>query len=267
MENVITIHTDGSCHGNPGPGGYAAILEIPNHNPITVQGGEPDTTNNRMEMLAVIRGLRELTNLANVDGVHINVRTDSAYVVNAFRENWFAKWHRNGWKTSKGGQVKNQELWEEMLTLTGSLRTNFVHVKGHSGDRMNEACDRIANQEAEAAAATLAAEDQGAAVNRRGSAAAHEEQAERAPDRKGNTEPFGPIADTEADGAAGGTPDGFTDEFTAGYEACRHEMARLIENLRESPHPPNWNGTDGFSDCRDQLRKHVTRMESQRPGF
>jgi ribonuclease HI len=258
MENVITIHTDGSCHGNPGPGGYAAILEIPNHNPITVQGGEPHTTNNRMEMLAVIRGLGELTSLANVDGVPINVRTDSAYVVNAFREDWFANWKRNGWRTTKGAPVKNRELWEEMLALTGGLRTNFVHVKGHSGDRMNEECDRIANWEAEAAAGRNA-QDQGEA--------AHEEQAHAAPARNEDRQRFEPVADIAADGAAGEAADGAENGFAAGYEACRQEMAGLIENLGESPHPPTWTYTDGFSDCRDQLRKRAARMASQQPAF
>ena len=257
MENAITIHTDGSCHGNPGPGGYAAIIEIPNHNPVTVQGGEPLTTNNRMEMMAVIRSLRELTSLANVTGVPINVRSDSAYVVNAFRQNWLVHWQRNSWRTAKGGPVKNRELWEEMLALTGSLETNFVHVKGHSGDQMNERCDRIANQEAEAAAAGNSAQDRSTAVDR--GATAHQEQTQHAPAWNEDTERFQPPADGAADGAADG--------FETGYEACRQEMARLLENLRESPHPPNWNYTDGFSDCRNQLRKHVSRMESQQQTF
>ena len=259
MENAITIHTDGSCHGNPGPGGYAAIIEVPNRDPITVQGGETPTTNNRMEMLAVIHGLRELTSRADLAGVPINVRSDSAYVVNAFRQNWLGNWQRNGWRTAKGGPVKNQELWEEMLELTGSLETHFVHVKGHSGDRMNERCDQIANREAEAAAAGKNAQDQGAA--------AHQEQAQHAPARNEDTEQFQPPAEQNADEAADGATDGTTDGFAAGYEACRQEMARLLENLKESPHPPNWNYADGFSDCRDQLRKHTSRMEYQQPAF
>ena len=154
MRNSITINTDGSCHGNPGPGGYAAIIEIPNHGPITVRGGEADTTNNRMEMLAVINGLKELTGLADVSGVPITIRTDSEYVANAFNKGWLDNWQGNGWKTSGRKPVKNQELWQEMLKAAGGLELSFVHVRGHAGDPGNEACDRIANEEAERAGRT-----------------------------------------------------------------------------------------------------------------
>ena len=144
----IVIHTDGSCHGNPGPGGYAAIIQIPRHDDIRVQGHNPSTTNNRMEMKAVIEGLAHLGQLADIDGVDIEVRTDSEYVCNGFNKGWIAKWQQNGWRTSGKKAVANQELWEELLRLTQGRDVTFTHVRGHAGDPMNERCDQIANEEA-----------------------------------------------------------------------------------------------------------------------
>ena len=147
----IVIHTDGSCHGNPGPGGYSAIIQMrayPGHEDIRVQGHDPSTTNNRMEMKAVIEGLAHLGQLADIDGVDIEVRTDSGYVCNGFNKGWIAKWQQNGWRTSGKKAVANQELWEELLRLTQGPNVAFTHVRGHAGDPMNELCDRIANEEA-----------------------------------------------------------------------------------------------------------------------
>ena len=153
----ITIHTDGSCLGNPGPGGYAAIIEIPRHDPIVVTGSELDTTNNRMEIRAVIEGLRELTELANVEGASVEVRSDSRYVCDAFNQHWMENWQRNGWRTANRQPVKNQDLWEELRDLSARADTGFTHVRGHSGDPRNEECDRLANGEANQAALTGAA--------------------------------------------------------------------------------------------------------------
>ena len=150
----ITIHTDGSCLGNPGPGGYAAIIEIPRHDPIVVTGSELDTTNNRMEIRAVIEGLRELTELANVQGTSVEVRSDSKYVCDAFNQHWMENWQRNGWRTANRQPVKNQDLWEELRDLSARADTGFTHVRGHSGDPRNEECDRLANVEANQAART-----------------------------------------------------------------------------------------------------------------
>ena len=144
----IIIHTDGSCHGNPGPGGYAAIIQIPRHDDIRVQGHDPSTTNNRMEMKAVIEGLAHLGQLADIDGVDVDVGTDSEYVCNGFNKGWLAKWQQNDWRTGGKKAVANRELWEELLRLTRRPNATFTHVRGHAGDPMNELCDRIANEEA-----------------------------------------------------------------------------------------------------------------------
>ena len=240
MQSSITINTDGSCHGNPGPGGYAAIIEIPNHDPITVRGGEADTTNNRMEMLAVINGLKELTELADVSGVPITIRTDSEYVANAFNKGWLEHWQRNGWKTSGRKPVKNQELWQEMLKAVRGLELSFVHVRGHAGDPGNEACDRIANEEAERAGRT--GQDQ---------AASAEVDWQAGPER-----PEAPEEKNKPDGTRGAE-----DAFSSGYELCRLEILDFLERTGESPHPPHWNYTDGFKDCRSRLRQFLDRME------
>ena len=144
----IVIHTDGSCHGNPGPGGYAAIIQIPRHDDIRVLGHDPSTTNNRMEMTAVIEGLAHLGQLADTDDVEVEIRTDSEYVCNGFNKGWITKWQQNGWRTSGKKAVANQELWEKLLRLTQGTIVTFTHVRGHASDPMNELCDQIANEEA-----------------------------------------------------------------------------------------------------------------------
>ena len=144
----IVIHTDGSCIGNPGPGGYAAIIQIPRHDDIRVQGHDPSTTNNRMEMTAVIEGLSHLRQLADIDRVDVEVRTDSEYVCNDFNRGWIARWQKNGWQSSGNKPVANRELWEQLFSLTRGPNVTFTHVRGHSGDPMNERCDQIAKQEA-----------------------------------------------------------------------------------------------------------------------
>ena len=227
MADGIVINTDGACRGNPGPGGYAAVIEIPNHSPITVRGGEAKTTNNRMEMLAVIQGVRELTELADVREVPVTIRSDSEYVVNAFNKGWIRNWQRNGWKTAAKKPVKNRELWEQMASLTGPLDITFVHVRGHSGDPMNELCDRIAGQEAEKARAS----GQDRPVQ-----AEHGSQAEPEPEREQSP-------------------------FDAGYQACRREITAFLEQLGEIPHPPRRNYADGFEGCRKRVQEFLDRME------
>ena len=108
----MDIYTDGACSGNPGPGGWAAVLLFQDK-VKEVSGFETETTNNRMEMQAVIQGLSQL----KVQGWRVRVHTDSAYIANAFAQDWIGRWQRNGWKTSKKDAVLNQELWQEMLRL------------------------------------------------------------------------------------------------------------------------------------------------------
>ena len=131
----VTIYTDGACSGNPGPGGWAAILMV-GEVKKELCGGEPSTTNNRMELLAVINGLKALTRPCEVD-----LYSDSAYVVNAFQQNWIGKWVRNGWRNSAKAEVANSDLWQELLTLTQRHKVNFIKVKGHADNEFNNRCD------------------------------------------------------------------------------------------------------------------------------
>ena len=137
----VTIYTDGSCSGNPGPGGWGAIL-ICNDKLKELSGGENSTTNNRMELLGVINALKALNKPCKVD-----LYSDSAYVVNAFKENWILSWQMNDWKTSTKSPVKNKELWIELLSLTSLHEVNFLKVKGHADNKYNNRCDELAKNE------------------------------------------------------------------------------------------------------------------------
>ncbi|OQB39594.1 MAG: Ribonuclease HI [Candidatus Latescibacteria bacterium ADurb.Bin168] len=133
----IRIHTDGACSGNPGPGGWAAILKYGTHRK-SLFGAEPQTTNNRMELRAAIEALRALKEPCNVVVV-----TDSRYLRDGITK-WLPNWKRNGWKTSAKDPVKNQDLWEALDCLTGVHSVRWEWVEGHSGDPDNEACDVLA---------------------------------------------------------------------------------------------------------------------------
>ena len=134
----VTIYTDGACSGNPGPGGWAAILMVGDVKK-ELCGGDASTTNNRMELMAVIKGLEALTRPCAVD-----VYSDSAYVVNAFKQNWIGKWVANGWRNSAKAEVANVDLWKELLKLTAKHEVNFIKVKGHSTNEFNNRCDELA---------------------------------------------------------------------------------------------------------------------------
>ena len=136
---MINIYTDGACKGNPGPGGWGAlILEGDTKNEI--YGGEANTTNNRMEIMAVIRALKTI-NAEN----EITVFTDSTYVQKGINE-WIAKWKINGWRTSNKKEVKNKDLWVQLDNLTSQLKINWIWVKGHSGHPGNDRADYLANK-------------------------------------------------------------------------------------------------------------------------
>ena len=137
----LKIYTDGACSGNPGKGGYCAIL-IYNVKEKIVSGSELDTTNNRMEFLAVIRGLQTLKVPCSVE-----LFSDSQYVIDAFNKGWITNWQKNDWKTSSKTQVKNRDLWEELLRLLSIHLVRFVKVKGHSDNEYNNRCDQIAVSE------------------------------------------------------------------------------------------------------------------------
>ena len=133
----IEIHTDGACLGNPGPGGWAALLRYKAHE-RELAGGEPDTTNNRMELMAAIRGLEALS-----EPCEVMLQTDSQYVRQGITE-WMAGWIRRGWKTAGGDPVKNRDLWERLHAATGQHRIEWRWVKGHNGDPDNERVDELA---------------------------------------------------------------------------------------------------------------------------
>jgi len=137
----VTIYTDGACSGNPGPGGWGAVLLFKDQNK-EISGGERDTTNQRMELQAVIGALSAL----KVTDWDVTIYSDSAYVVNAFKQKWLDNWQKNGWRNSKKEPVANQDLWQQLLLLTGKNRVTMQKVKGHAGDKFNERCDELARQ-------------------------------------------------------------------------------------------------------------------------
>ena len=139
MKNV-EIYTDGACSGNPGSGGYCAIL-IFNGIEKIISGGESETTNNRMELLAVIEGLKALKEPCNV-----TLYSDSQYVVNAINQKWIDGWQVNGWRNSAKDAVKNVELWKSLLKLLAIHKVEFIKVKGHSDNEYNNRCDKIARE-------------------------------------------------------------------------------------------------------------------------
>jgi ribonuclease HI len=139
MEPLV-IYTDGACSGNPGPGGWAWAV-APAGEPWR-SGGEVHTTNQRMEIMAVLDALRYVTDGGEPVAVH--VVSDSTYVVNCFRDRWYAKWERNGWRNSQRQPVANDDLWRPLIELVHALDVTFSWVKGHSGDAMNDLVDRLA---------------------------------------------------------------------------------------------------------------------------
>ena len=138
---TVDIYTDGACSGNPGAGGYCAIL-IYNGVEKIVSAAERETTNNRMELLAVIKGLECLKESCNV-----NLYSDSQYVVDAFNQNWITTWINNGWRTAGKKEVKNPDLWKTLVELTNKHKVTFIKVKGHADNEYNNRCDKIAVNE------------------------------------------------------------------------------------------------------------------------
>jgi ribonuclease HI len=142
----INIYTDGACSGNPGPGGWGVVI-LKDEEVLKHSGSHIDTTNNRMELLAVCKALEYLN---SIERQKANIYSDSAYVVNAINECWIKKWKERGWKTSKDENVKNKDLWEridKMLKILKDVR--IIKVKGHNGDTFNEEADRLAKLQVE----------------------------------------------------------------------------------------------------------------------
>lgn len=137
MKKVV-IYTDGACSGNPGPGGWGAVLMYGQFKK-EISGGEKMTTNNRMELMAAISALNALKEPCEVD-----LFTDSAYLCRAFSENWVTNWQRNGWKTSGKKEVENRDLWELLIAHTHKHSISWHKVKGHSDNAYNNRCDGLA---------------------------------------------------------------------------------------------------------------------------
>lgn len=139
MDEVI-IYTDGACSGNPGPGGWGAILMFKDIKK-EISGAQNNTTNNIMELTAVIEALKLLKHPCKVQ-----LYSDSAYVVNAFLQKWVDNWQKNNWKTADKRDVKNKELWQELISLTTTHQVKFIKVKGHADNEFNNRCDELARQ-------------------------------------------------------------------------------------------------------------------------
>lgn len=139
MTNRVYIFTDGACRGNPGPGGWGALLRY-NGKEMEMYGGEPDTTNNRMELMAAIRALQALKRPCAV-----TITTDSLYLLKGISE-WLPNWIRKGWKTAANKPVKNADLWQALVDAQGQHRVDWQWIKGHNGHAENERADRLANR-------------------------------------------------------------------------------------------------------------------------
>ena len=140
MNEKVIIYTDGACSGNPGPGGWGAILMYKGAKK-EISGGMKNTTNNIMEITAVVEALKCLKVESDVE-----VYSDSAYTVNAFKQGWIYNWMKNGWKTANKEPVKNKELWQELYSLTKKHKVEFIKVKGHADNEFNNRCDEMARE-------------------------------------------------------------------------------------------------------------------------
>ena len=134
----VDIYTDGACRGNPGKGGWGAIL-VYNGREKELSGGEKETTNNRMELTAAIKALRQLR-----EPCEVTLTSDSKYLTDAIIKGWVKSWKAKGWKKSDGSKALNVDLWEELLPLLDTHKVTFVWVKGHHGHPYNERCDKLA---------------------------------------------------------------------------------------------------------------------------
>ena len=137
MKEII-MYTDGACSGNPGPGGWGTVLMFGEHKK-EISGFMPDTTNNRMELFAAVQGFTALKQPCAV-----TLYSDSAYLVNAFKQNWIDGWQRNGWKTASKKPVENQDLWKWLLTVMQPHQVTIIKVKGHADNPWNNRCDELA---------------------------------------------------------------------------------------------------------------------------
>jgi ribonuclease HI len=141
----LEIFTDGACKGNPGPGGWGAVIRYDKHEK-EISGGNPDTTNNRMELSAAIEALKIL-----IEPCHVKLYTDSKYVLDGITK-WIHGWQRNGWKNASKQPVRNSDLWHDLIEAVARHQVEWIWVKGHNGHPENERADRLASDAAEVAA-------------------------------------------------------------------------------------------------------------------
>lgn len=137
----VTLYTDGACSYNPGPGGWACVLDYKG-NKKEISGFAEETTNNRMELTAVMQGL-----LALKERCGVSVYTDSSYIHNAFDKGWIINWQNNGWRKADKKPVENQDLWKQILNLSKDHKIKWFKVKGHADDEMNNRCDMLAREQ------------------------------------------------------------------------------------------------------------------------
>lgn len=137
----VRLYTDGACSGNPGKGGWGAILQYESAQK-ELSGFEPYTTNNRMELTAAIEGLKALKFPCEVE-----LFSDSSYLINAFTRDWIGEWMANGWRSSKKEEVRNRDLWERLIALADIHKITWIKVKGHSDNEFNNRCDKLATGE------------------------------------------------------------------------------------------------------------------------
>lgn len=145
MENEIVIYTDGGCSGNPGPGGWGAVI-LADKKEIRLSGGEKNTTNNKMELTAAISALNTVLNTPSLKDRTVNLYSDSQYVKNGITS-WITNWKKNGWRTAAKKPVLNQDLWQKLDSLNSSLNVTWNWVKGHAGIEYNEICDQLCQKE------------------------------------------------------------------------------------------------------------------------
>ncbi|MDW7740041.1 MAG: ribonuclease HI [Bacillota bacterium] len=140
VNNSYLIYTDGACSGNPGPGGWAAVIQMDGET-REISGHEKETTNQRMELRAAIEALK-----TTPEGSRITLHSDSAYLVNCFKQNWMERWYKNGWRNARGEAVENRDLWEELFQLAESRKVEWIKVKGHGADILNKQVDQLARK-------------------------------------------------------------------------------------------------------------------------
>lgn len=137
----VLIYTDGACSGNPGPGGWGAVI-VEGDKRREIFGSEDNTTNQRMELKAAVEALKTLEGSPE----RVTLVSDSAYLVNCFRDRWYERWQRNGWVNAKKEPVQNRDLWEQLVALAAKHRVRFVKTKGHADDELNNRADALARQ-------------------------------------------------------------------------------------------------------------------------